>query len=157
MPNTTAGIKFEDFVQNVITLKGLPVITYKEFKNNKSQSNVLVKHFPYISVFNEENRTEFVLLKDGRRIRIECKYQATKGSVDNGIYMAYGNAKIQPEEEILFVVEAKGMRPTRLQYLKDATQNNLDLPPDTKKYMRVMNSYELVKWAKNGFPHLSTI
>jgi hypothetical protein len=71
--------------------------------------------------------------------------------------MAYGNAKIQPEEEILFVVEAKGMRPTRLQYLKDATQNNLDLPPDTKKYMRVMNSYELVKWAKNGFPHLSTI
>lgn len=157
MPSTVSGKRFENFVQGVIQSKGFPVVHYRDFSQNAQLSNVLVTNFPYQCVFDFESETEFVLVKNNRRIRIECKMQLTKGTKDTALHTAYYDAINMPEEEVLIIIDGNGVRPKILEWLQNAIDQKLHIPENKKKTIKKVNILEFSKWVEKDFPHLSTI
>jgi hypothetical protein len=156
--SNTSGQSFENTVQTIIQSTGISVVDYNDYIKNKYSSDVLVKRFPFQSIYKRNSKTEFVLCKNNRKIRIECKFQTTRGSVDEKFTYAYLNAiESQPEEEIIFVIDGNGYTPEALDWIKEATQNNLYVKPGVKKTMRVLDTFQFTSWVLNGYQHLSTI
>jgi len=158
MSSSNTGQSFEKTVQSIVESTGIPVVDYTALTNYKTSSDVLVKRVPFESIYKRNSKTEFVLCKNGRKIRIECKFQSTRGSVDEKFTYAYLNAiESQPEEEIIFVIDGNGYTQEALEWIKNATKENLYVKPNVKKAMRVFNTYEFTNWVLNGYQHLSTI
>jgi hypothetical protein len=156
--SSTSGQSFEKTVQSIIESTGISSLDYLDANDYKSLSNVLVKRVPFHSIYKKKSKTEFVLCTKGRKIRIECKFQATRGTADEKFTYAYLNAiESQPEEEIIFVIDGNGYTPEALEWIKYSTRENLYVKPNVKKSMRVFNTFEFTNWALNGYQHLSTI
>ena len=155
--SSTSGQSFEKTVESIIESTGISSLDYSNADEYKNLSNALVKRVPFQSIYNKKSKTEFVLCTKGRKIRIECKFQATRGSADEKFTYAYLNAiESQPEEEIIFVIDGNGYTPQALELIKNATKENLYVKPNVKKTMRVFNTFEFTNWALNGYQHLST-
>jgi len=157
MPSTVSGKKYENFVESYIQKQNIPVLHYRDFIKNKVDTDVLVKNFPYQCVFDFQSYTEFVLCKDNRRIRIECKMQNTQGTKDTALHTTYYDALSAPEEEVLLIIDGVGIRPKILEWLQNAIDTKLHYPDNKKKTVRKMNTLQFTKWVENNFPHLSTL
>lgn len=158
MSSSTSGQDFEKTVQSIIESTGIDALDYKEYIKQKITKDILIKRVPFQSIYKRNSKTEFVLCKNGRKIRIECKFQSTKGSVDEKFTYAYLNAiETQPEEEIIFVIDGNGYTPEALQWIKSASKQNLYVKPNVKKTVRVLNTFEFTSWVLDGFKHISTI
>lgn len=158
MASSNSGQTFEKTVQSIVLSTGLPLVDYKEYANRTTKSDALVKNYPFSSIYNSNSKTEFVLCKGGRKIRIECKFQSTKGTTDEKYAFAYLNAvEKQPEEEIIFVIDGNGYTAGSLEWIKNATRENLYVKPGVKKSMRVFNTFEFTRWVIEGCKHLSEV
>ena len=106
--NNATGRSLENQVELLLNNQSYETIEYKEWvKNKETDGKLLVKQFPYISIYESKCRTEFVLIDNGRRIRIECKWQQVSGSVDEKFPYLYLNAveRWEEKESILVVAD----------------------------------------------------
>tara|TARA_R110000796_G_scaffold4472_6_gene17375 strand:+ start:409 stop:897 length:489 start_codon:yes stop_codon:yes gene_type:complete len=104
------GHRLEDKVENLITTQ-LPVVA-RRYSQTKDRNNVLLKHVPYTNIYGSTRcRSEFLLCYAGRKIRIECKYQQSAGSVDEKLpYLFMNFTKSIPETEAIIVIEGDGFK-----------------------------------------------
>lgn len=104
------GHRLEDKVEKLITTQ-LDVVSRK-YSQTKDRTNVLLKHVPYTNIYGSTRcRSEFVLCYKSRRIRIECKYQQSAGSVDEKLpYLFMNFTQSIPETEAIIVIEGNGFK-----------------------------------------------
>jgi hypothetical protein len=121
------GIKLEkEFVKFCQTI-GIGSITYNKWQKSGAeeagsldhQDNLLIKNFPYESIYDGSKcKTEFVLILGKRRIRIEFKSQNKKGSKDECLPYIFENAETQfPENELILFRPGKGWREGTKNYI----------------------------------------
>lgn len=113
-----SGTRLEDKVENLI-MDNLPVVSHK-FSKTKERKDVLLKHVPYTNIYGSTRcRSEFVLCYLDRKIRIECKFQESAGSVDEKLpYLFMNFTKSIPEEEAIIVIEGNGFKVGAKEWLR---------------------------------------
>ena len=104
------GKSLEKQIQKMIQEQGYPV-----FWNNKKPQQMpfkyLLREVPFTNIYGGKSKTEFVLHSKQRAIRIEAKYQAAAGSVDEKLVYTLLNAiQCYPEKEIILLLEGQGFR-----------------------------------------------
>ena len=113
-----SGTRLEDKVEKII-LDNLTVVSRK-YSKTKDRKNVLLKHVPYTNIYGSTRcRSEFVLCHLDRKIRIECKFQESAGSVDEKLPYLYMNfTQSIPEEEAIIVIEGNGFKKGAKEWLR---------------------------------------
>ena len=87
------GNQLEVAVQTVLLNKGFEIEMYRVW--NKKPENygkeLLLKNVPFETIYGHRGNTEFLLISEkyNLRIRIECKWQQSAGSVDEKLPYLY--------------------------------------------------------------------
>jgi hypothetical protein len=151
-----SGKELERSVEQLLNGKGFEVLYYSKWKKTGCLiDEILLKNVPYETIYGENGYMEFLLksVKHKREIRIECKWQASPGSVDEKLPYLYLNLveKI-PEKEIIVIIEETGMKKGAVPWLKKAVAEKKYTDNHThKKVIRVMNWDEFSEWAESTF------
>lgn len=122
---------------------------YQDIVNRNLQlpKKYVVCGYPFISIYGHKGKTEFVIVDGNRRIRVEDKYQAAPGSVDEKFPYMYLNAvEAYPENEIILVVDGEGYKPEARQWLINAVKNNYLNYKEKGKDIKVMKMIEFTNW-----------
>ncbi len=132
-------------------------------KNAPLPSRYLVKNPPYETIYGTRGKTEFrlhctnvaptkIFPVSGEFVcRLECKYQATAGSVDEKFpYLYLSCVEAMPEKNIIILMEAKGARAQAVKWLTDAVlQQKYD--PAKSKCIVVLTIAEFIAWSNDAF------
>lgn len=147
-----SGMKLEKAVEELfIKVFNGNVLMFKEYeklliKNKINNSKpLLIKNYPYVSIYGSKCYSEFVLIAKNKRVRIECKHQKSAGSVDEKFAYLYLNVVTSyPEKEVILLVDGHGYRAGARQWLADSIGSNF-LNKDNKKikllYLSEMEEY----------------
>ena len=113
-----SGTRLEDKVEKIL-LSNLPIVSRK-YSQTKDRRNILLKHVPYTNIYgNTKCRSEFVLCYNDRRIRVECKFQESAGSVDEKLpYLFMNFTQSIPESEAIIVIEGSGFKKGAKEWLR---------------------------------------
>lgn len=135
-----AGKLCEKAIEDAFKARGIHVVSGKIMNlagGDLFEQRLLIKRVPFISLYGARSHTEFVYQHaGGLRVRIECKRQETKGSVDEKFPYMVENAKYyMPESYIWFVIEGIGARAKAISWMKNAVKA-------TEKTIRVFNVSE---------------
>jgi hypothetical protein len=108
----------------------------------------LYKHVAYATVYGGVGKTEFVLSIPPRRVRIECKWQAVSGSVDEKFPYMFLNMQRVDEPEVIFLLDGGGAKPAAVAWVKSQCreQNTSGRRP----HMACMNIGEFCCWVQYG-------
>jgi|TARA_Y100000310_G_C20521338_1_gene733830 hypothetical protein len=119
------GSKFEDIIEDAVCgILSIPSLRWdaQTFVLSKDR-DILWKNVPYVSIYGTNCRSEFVLQFKGRKIRIECKYQESAGSVDEKLpYLMMNFTREVPEEETIIIIEGEGFREGAVNWLRESCQ-----------------------------------
>lgn len=157
--NNATGKSLENQIELLLNNQSYATIEYKDWvKNKETDGKFLVKQFPYISIYETKCRTEFVLIENERRIRIECKWQQVSGSVDEKFPYLYLNAVERWEEkESILVVDGGGYKPKALEWLKTSAKNKVGFADKPDKAIAVYTFTEFMIWVNKGMKDLRKI
>jgi PD-(D/E)XK nuclease superfamily domain len=153
---TNQGSILEKTIQGIFESKNFELIKYSAWVKNPSLygTELLLKNIEYTSIYNHTARTEFLLLsrKYDVKIRIECKWQQSSGSVDEKLPYLYLNAVYSmPENDIIIVIDGNGWKKGAVEWLKSAVDNRLYTPADFNKNIKVYSISEFITWANISF------
>lgn len=145
-----SGKWLEDEVEKTLNFYNIPSINFRlvgaRFGKKITKQNpkgFLLKNVPYINMYGHESRGEFVLQLSNRGpIRIECRRQDVRGSVDEKLPYLIGNCYSFEEKDIILVIEGKGMREAARKFVVNATR------AIAYKNVKVMTCNQFKYWAK---------
>lgn len=142
------GKKLENCVLSTFLSEGYIAVNYNEYeKNMKKYENkpLIIKNVPYVSIFGSNCKSEFVALNPliNLNVRIECKWQQTKGTADEKLTTALMNAVEQKEKNIILLIDGGGQRESVVNWLK---QQSKELS-NNNKLISVMNMSEFLIWS----------
>jgi hypothetical protein len=123
----------------------------------------LVKGPPFDTLYGTKGKTEYRIhcrdisptkafpVEGDFVCRVECKYQATAGSVDEKFpYLYLSCVEAMPERNIIILMEAKGARAQAVKWLANAVlQQKYD--PTKSKRIVLMTIAEFMEWSHNAF------
>ena len=148
------GKVFESMMLSIFQENDFKVFQQSELKkvNTDDWSRYVIRNAQYTTIYEEVGRTEFVIVEADRRIRVEAKYQAAQGSVDEKYpYMLLNGIYAYPEKEIIFVVDGGGYKPGARKWLeKNIKDNWLDFKK-TGKDIKLMTIVEFINWFNHEF------
>lgn len=158
-PPTQGGIAnkqgrvLEDAVVSLFSRYGFKEIRHTDWVKGGSAAGdeLLIRDVPYTSIYGHKAKTEFLAVSKRlkRKIRIECKWQQSAGSVDEKYPYLYLNCvQAMPEEEIVIILDGGGAKVQAVEWLKSAVANRWlldDIPP--QKQISVMSLAEFITWA----------
>lgn len=142
----TNGQKLENVVEGLAIKLGYEVVHYKEWIKNPTLfgENVLIKHFPYVTIYGGDGDMEFYLRSKRLRFegRIECRFQERSGSVDEKFPYLYQNciSESHPKNTIV-IADGDGFRAGAVSWLKRIAY---DAPKD--RSILVFNLEKFVRW-----------
>lgn len=111
-----------------------------------------MKNASYTTIYKERGRTEFVIIDGTRKIRVEVKYQATQGSVDEKYpYMLLNGIYQYPENEIIFVVDDGGYKSGARKWLQEQIDKDWLSFKKNGKDIKLMYISEFVNWFNHEF------
>ena len=118
------GMAYEKKFELFCNSKGIGSLYYSKWSKSgvssfEDDNKILVKEFPYESIYkNSICKTEFVLILNDRRIRIEFKSQNKAGSTDEKIPYLLENVRYSfPEYEVILAILGGGWRPGMKEYI----------------------------------------
>lgn len=124
-------------------------------KQGSLVGELLLKHVPYNTIYGENGYMEFLLLSNRQKlkIRIECKWQGSLGSVDEKLPYLYLNLVERiPENEIIVIIEGKGMKKGAIPWLKHVIgEKRYVYQTNHAKQIRIMNWDEFHDWVDSTF------
>jgi len=132
---------------------GFEVVSYSAWskKPNDYGTELLLKHVPYTTIYNQKGFTEFLVKSKrfGLEVRIECKWQQSSGSVDEKLPYLYLNCiETMPETDIIIIAGGGGMKPGAIPWLKDAVgRSRYKLTGMPEKNIQVFSVEEFMTWA----------
>ena len=151
----SSGNTLEKTVKEVFMSKGFQLLPYSKWNKTKDKEKfgkeLLLTGIPYTSIYNHPGTTEFFASSEKYdfKIRIECKWQQSAGSVDEKFPYLYLNCiEAMPEEDIIIIVDGGGYKKGGLEWLKKAAKE--------KKYqgqgknITVFSLTEFIAWANRN-------
>lgn len=153
--NSTGGT-LEKTVVGALTSKGFQVIPFRKWHNSpeKYGEELLLTNAPYRTIYNHPGHSEFLLVskKYNMRVRIECKWQQSAGSVDEKFPYLYLNAvEVMPEAEIIIIVDGGGCKKGAIDWLRSAAADKKYMETNNPKTIRVMSLAEFLIWVNTTF------
>ena len=121
------GNQLEVTVQTVLLNKGFEIEMYREWekKPEKYGKELLLKNVPFKTIYNHKGNTEFLLISEryNLRIRIECKWQQSAGSVDEKLpYLYLNTIEAMPEKNIMILIDGDGFKAGAKTWLRNAVK-----------------------------------
>lgn len=149
-----SGRVLENVVETIYRSHGYEITQYAEFAKDPAKytgKRLLLRHAPYTSIYGHAAVSEFLALApSGARVRIECKWQQSSGSVDEKFPYVYLNAvEAMPEEHVIILVDGGGAKPNAVAWLKRAAENGL-YQAGRGKTIQVMGLTEFTAWANRS-------
>lgn len=133
---------------------GYLVVPHGVYKKKSNLPNKLVvKNFPFQSIYQHRGRTDFLLMNDklGRRIRIDCRWQQSSGSADAKFPYMYLNCIYgYKESEVIFIIDGGGSQPRARRWLRMAADNHWLVDKEHPKDIRVMTLAQFVDYFKKN-------
>ena len=154
--NKTGNI-LEQLVVGTLTAHGFTTVKHSEYIKHpeKYGHELLLRNVPYTTLYDGRGFTEFLLVshKFNLKIRIECKWQQTAGSVDEKLPHVYLSAVgAIPENEVIILIDGKGFREGAITWLKNVAEQRKYMPCDKQnKNISIMNSTEFLTWCNETF------
>lgn len=151
------GNQLEVAVKTVLTGKGFELINYRVWDKNKEKygEELLLENVPFTTIYNHKGNTEFLLISKrfNLQIRIECKWQQVKGSVDEKLpYLYLNTIEAMPENTIMILIDGAGWNTGAVKWLKDAVQQKKYTTAETQnKEIIVFTMTDFFTWANNTF------
>ena len=148
-----SGNTLEQAVKSVFQSKRFTIINYSTWVKAQAQygEELLLLNVPYTSIYGHQGRTEFLAIsaRYNFKIRIECKWQQSAGSVDEKLPYLYLNAiEAMPEDHIVVVIDGDGFKLGAISWLRRAVQERFYTNRDNNnKVIEVLNLREFVTWA----------
>jgi hypothetical protein len=151
------GTQLEKAVQTVLLEKGFEIIMYRVWNKNPENygKELLLKNVPFTTIYGHGGNTEFLLISEEYklRIRIECKWQQSAGSVDEKLpYLYLNTIEAMPEKDIMILIDGDGFKAGAKTWLRNAVKEKLytnDKNSDTN--VMVFSLAEFFTWANNTF------
>ena len=149
----TCGQSLESIVSNSLIQKGFTEVPYKKWIKNPEMfgSEVLIKNFPFTSIYGHKGSSEFLLssLIYKYKIRIECKWQQVAGSVDEKYPYLYLNCiEAMPEKDIIILLDGGGYKKEAKEWLMKTIKERKYQIGISKNIM-LMNISEFLRWVNN--------
>lgn len=148
------GKIFENMLIPIFEAHGFKVFNESEI-NHIDLTHIrryVIKNASYMTIYDNKGKTEFVIVDDFRRIRVEAKYQAAAGSVDEKYpYMLLNGIYQYPEKEIIFVVDGGGYKPGAREWLQNRINENWLDYKSKGKDIKLMNISEFMNWFNHTF------
>ncbi len=143
-----SGSVLESMVKGVLKPRGFHFRQYAESLGNRDMfhSRVVECNAPYLSLYGEESRSEFLIYDGSRVIRSECRWQESSGSVDEKFPFLVWSLKRAPEPEALILYGGGGARKCAIQWAKTEAKSI------TTKTIHVLHIEEFQTWARHEFP-----
>lgn len=152
-----SGSVLEGIVTGALAPHGFKIIQNKDLLKlpEPEQNELLIKNAPYTTLYGSKGKTEFLLKskKYGLKVRIECKWQQSAGSVDEKLPHLYLSAvNAIPEDDVIILIDGNGFRDGAIAWLRNAVDNRLYIPEDMeRKNIMMMNATDFMTWANNTF------
>lgn len=129
--------------------RGFIVKTFSEDADNADMfaSQMLVLRDPYTNLAGLRCYSDLVIIDNQRRIRLECKWQDTPGSVDEKLFGLFFNLRdTAPEYEIVILHGGNGARVEIIRWLEKEAK--LAAP---RKKIWVLNINDFPLWVRREF------
>lgn len=144
------GHILEEQLEPLFRRNGYEILPYREYlKRSSYPDKMVIKNFPFQSIYQHTGKTEFLLVNDqlGKKIRIECKWQQSQGSVDEKFPYMYLNCIYGYEEtEIILIVDGEGSKPGARQWLRSAVEGRWLVDENHAKEIQVMTLSEFTAY-----------
>lgn len=127
------GKWLEDQVESILSQYDVESVRYSELarpdflsllikSSSAASPSLLVKNVPYTNMFGKNARGEFLILSDklSGPTRIECRYQAVRGSVEDKLPKLLGDCLGMEAKNVIIVLEGVGVSPEAKQWLKSS-------------------------------------
>jgi ABC-type Fe3+-citrate transport system substrate-binding protein len=130
---------------------------YRKWDENPENygKELLLKNVPFTTIYGHKGNTEFLLLSEKYKlkIRIECKWQQSPGSVDEKLpYLYLNTIESMPENNIIILIDGNGFKSGAKKWLKDAVSKKLYTTKNNEnKNVLVFSLTEFFTWANNTF------
>jgi hypothetical protein len=150
----SSGNTLERTIIGTLMSKGFTLIMYREWLKNPTiyGDELLLRNVPYITIYNHPGNTEFLLhsVRYQLKVRIECKWQQSSGSVDEKFPYLYLNCIEQmPERDIIIIVDGGGAKSGSVKWLRDICKAQRYVTAAAEKNISVMNLSEFLIWANS--------
>jgi len=151
------GSQLEKAVQTVLLQKGFEIEMYRKWKKNpENYSNeLLLKNVPFTTIYGHGGNTEFLLLSEKYKlkIRIECKWQQSAGSVDEKLpYLYLNTIEAMPENNIIIIIDGDGFKTGAKTWLRNAVKEKLYTnSKNNETEVQIFSLAEFFTWANNLF------
>lgn len=157
MKKNITGTQLEKAVQTVLLEKGFEIVMYRVWEKNPDNfgKELLLKNVPFKTIYGHGGNTEFLLISEKYklRIRIECKWQQSAGSVDEKLpYLYLNTIETMPEKDIMILIDGDGFKAGAKTWLRNAVNEKLytnEKNNDTN--VMVFSLAEFFTWANNTF------
>lgn len=151
------GNQLEIAVQTVLLNKGFEIEMFRVWNKNSEKygKELLLKNVPFETIYGHRGNTEFLLISEkyNLRIRIECKWQQSAGSVDEKLpYLYLNTIEAMPEKDIMILIDGDGFKAGAKTWLRNAVKDKLyttDKNNDTN--VMVFSLAEFFTWANKTF------
>lgn len=134
------GDFLEENIEREFSRRSVPAFQHSEEGSNGDMFHRcrLIKNAPYRSLYGCQARSEFLYVHMNiPLVRIECRFQASAGSVDEKFPYFFLNARdAMPEDFIWLVVDGGGARQEALTWLRQQAAK------ESKKAIVVMTLFE---------------
>lgn len=150
------GNQLEQAVQTVLQSKGFKIEMYRKWEKNKEDygKELLLKNVPYHTIYDHAGNTEFLLISKryNLRIRIECKWQQSAGSVDEKLpYLYLNSIEAMPENTIMILIDGDGWKKGAKTWLRNAVKEKKYTDSTSDTTILVYSLTEFFTWANNTF------
>ncbi len=143
--STHSGKFLEDVLRRELSARGFHFRSHRENGENLDMfaPRLVVSNVPYRSIYDCDSRSEFVITDGPRKIRVECRWQESSGSVDEKfVYLMRNAVERMPEHEILILHGGEGARAEAIEWLKREANRV------SSKKIHVVNINEFLRWVR---------
>ena len=161
-----SGKILENIVRTALLPRGfteIPFRAWERLPQIMKKKKYLIHNAPYDSVYaaatpagqQNHSRSEFIISDPQTKTfcRIECKWQAVSGSVDEKLPYLYLNAVERwLEEEIIILIDGKGWKRGALFWLREAVNSRRWRKSTDRRAIMMMNIAEFTTWCQQRFP-----
>jgi hypothetical protein len=149
------GNLLERTVKEVFLSKGFTLINYRVWQKTpeKYGKELLLTNVPFKTIYKHYGNTEFLASSEKHKfkIRIECKWQQSAGSVDEKLPYLYLNCiEAMPEDYIIIIIDGGGFKTGAITWLKEAAKSNKYNDAGVMKSILVFSLAEFIAWANKN-------
>ena len=149
-PGTIANRSGKNLEFLVVTTFGAwgikTVLNHKDWIKNPIRP-AIVKNFPLQSIYGHNSKSEFVIVLNdpAEDIRIECKWQAVGGSVDEKFPYLLACLILAKEKKIIILLDGGGAKSNAVDWLKQNAKKA------SGKVINVFNMSEFTAYVQHEF------